>query len=164
MKSTIKIYLRSRKKYVFHEIDIDPDVEEFVQSKKWVIIRYYKGESLRTYFRFFENGKYTDLHRYLTGASKRFQEVDHINGNTLDNRRCNLRIVTHQKNMQNRGPIRGKYIKGVRKTKTGKFEARCMVNHVLYIAKYFDTEKEAAKAYNGLAMAFGDGFTRLNEL
>lgn len=32
------------------------------------------------------------LHRLITGATRRNQTVDHINGDTYDNRRCNLRV------------------------------------------------------------------------
>ena len=40
------------------------------------------------------------MHRLLTGA-KRGEEVDHINHDTLDNRRENLRVGTHKQNMEN---------------------------------------------------------------
>jgi hypothetical protein len=41
------------------------------------------------------------LHRYLTDAPKNVY-VDHINTNTLDNRRDNLRITTNEKNNKHR--------------------------------------------------------------
>lgn len=46
------------------------------------------------------SGKGT-LHRFLLGSMPNM-EIDHINRNKLDNRRNNLRFVTHQKNTQNR--------------------------------------------------------------
>ena len=44
------------------------------------------------------------LHRYVLGLLEIGSGgiVDHINGNTLDNRRENLRIVSHKENMNNR--------------------------------------------------------------
>lgn len=47
------------------------------------------------------------LHRFIMGA-KRGQIMDHINRDRLDNRRSNLRFVTVQQNMHNRGASRGK--------------------------------------------------------
>lgn len=41
------------------------------------------------------------LHRLLMGSPEAMV-VDHINGDRMDNRRCNLRIVTHAQNAKNR--------------------------------------------------------------
>lgn len=48
----------------------------------------------------YENSKTLRLHRYIS-QNVDGMDIDHINGNTLDNRSENLRIVTHQQNMQN---------------------------------------------------------------
>lgn len=41
------------------------------------------------------------LSRYVMGAEND-KVVDHLDGNTLDNRRINLRVVTRSENMKNR--------------------------------------------------------------
>jgi hypothetical protein len=41
------------------------------------------------------------LHRFITDAPEG-KSVDHINGNPLDNRKANLRLVTHSENLHNR--------------------------------------------------------------
>jgi len=46
-------------------------------------------------------GKKVYMHRFIMGGPKGLI-VDHINRQTLDNRRENLRIVTHSENMKNR--------------------------------------------------------------
>lgn len=46
-------------------------------------------------------GKRLLLHRFLMGTPTEL-DTDHINGNGLDNRRINLRICTHAKNLQNK--------------------------------------------------------------
>ncbi len=52
------------------------------------------------------------ISRFIMGAEKG-DIVDHINGNTLDNRKCNLRIVTTRENCQNRHDERTSRFPGV---------------------------------------------------
>ena len=44
------------------------------------------------------------LHRVLIPDVPKGYEVDHISLDTLDNRRCNLRVCTHQQNQCNQPP------------------------------------------------------------
>lgn len=57
-------------------------------------------------------GKSVRLHRLLLRPTDELV-CDHINGDKLDNRRANLRVVTQAQNMQNvltfKGPYRGVY-------------------------------------------------------
>ena len=71
------------------------------------------------------------------------QFVDHINHNTLDNRKCNLRVVTKSQNQMNAN------YKGVAKTKDGKFYAYIKINgKMLSLGKYvFEEEALFARWY-----------------
>jgi len=48
------------------------------------------------------NGKTVTLHHAIMGIPENGLVIDHINGNGLDNRKCNLRIVTNRENCQNK--------------------------------------------------------------
>jgi len=96
--------------------------------------------------------------RFLDVAEGMF--VDHINHDTLDNTRANLRLCTHSQNMFNRRKLKittSKY-KGVswykpRSLWVVKIQANKIPRHV----GYFQDEREAAKAYNTAAVKlFGD--------
>ena len=91
------------------------------------------------------------------------KEVDHKNGNTLDNRHSNLRVCTHQENCRNRRPNKNcvSSYKGVSWFK-GKWTAiiNCNGKH-RYLGR-FKNEIDAAKAYDKAAKkAFGE-FACLN--
>lgn len=91
--------------------------------------------------------------------------VDHINGDTLDNRRSNLRICTQHQNMMNQHKSK---VKGARFLKDrNKWQAYLNVSKPKRYFKcigYFNTQKEAAIAYNIEAkIRFGE-FACLNTI
>lgn len=87
-----------------------------------------------------------NLHRYLLGDPVGMV-VDHINGNTLDNRKCNLRSITNAENMQNlTGPHSDNSTgyRGVTRDKSGKrFQAFAQVNKEQHYLGLFSTAEEA---------------------
>jgi hypothetical protein len=90
-------------------------------------------------------------------------DVDHINMNPLDNRKENLRIIEHQKNCFNRPQLGGSSrFKGVYKTKTGRWRAEITINYKRMNLGTYDTQEEAAKAYNVTAVSLVGEFAYLN--
>ena len=78
-------------------------------------------------------------------------EVDHINHNTLDNRRCNLRLATHGQNMANSRPNKGRKYKGVWQIMGKYWVAFIGKNKKQIYLGSFSTPKLAAKAYDEAA-------------
>ena len=105
------------------------------------------------------------LHKFVTNAEKT-QKIDHKNRNTLDNRKENLRLCTQQQNTQNRRPLNGVKYKGVFEAnlKNGKKRYRsCIcVNYIGIRLGYFDSEEDAAKAYDKAAIEYHGEFAYLN--
>lgn len=74
--------------------------------------------------------------------------TDHINGNGLDNRRKNLRIVTNRENAQNRHVLKTSKYPGVTWQKEpGKWSARIMIDGRVRSLGLFSDEEKAADAY-----------------
>lgn len=106
------------------------------------------------------------LHRLLMGA-KEGEQVDHINGDVLDNRRSNLRIATRSEQGHNRG-IPGHNTSGYKGVSFYKRDQRWAAYIHLpnrgpkRFLGYFDTAEEAARAYDEAAKELHGEFARPN--
>jgi hypothetical protein len=89
------------------------------------------------------------IHRLIMNAPDGLV-VDHINHNTLDNRKSNLRVVTHLENLQNyikRIPNQSSGIRGISfDIKHKKWRVRRQINKKTIDLGYFDTIEDAQKA------------------
>jgi hypothetical protein len=88
--------------------------------------------------------------------------VDHINGNTLDNRRCNLRICTIQENSFNRRPSSKTGLKGVNFHR-GKWDAQIGHNGKQITIGSFATKEEAVRARDAKAIELWGEYAWLND-
>lgn len=85
--------------------------------------------------------------------------VDHINGDSLDDRACNLRHASIQQNAWNHKRRRklSKLPMGVRQTKNGRFQARIAVHKQTKYLGVFPTHQAASAAYQAARKeSFGD--------
>jgi hypothetical protein len=132
---------------------IDNDDFKRVSKYKWCLDgRYAKG---------YVNGKQIRLHVFVTNA-KLGEEIDHINGDGLDNRKCNLRVCTKSQNQMNKGIILNHTgYKGVHSRKSGLFYAQIWVGKNIHLGS-FKTAKEAADAYDEAALQVYGSFAKTN--
>jgi hypothetical protein len=103
------------------------------------------------------------MHRLIVNPPDEMY-TDHINGDKLDNRRCNLRICTNKENTRNKKKTCGtsKY-KGVSwDIKSSKWRASIAPNKICLYLGVFNTQEEAALAYNEAAIKYFGEFAKLN--
>lgn len=147
----------------------DEDFEE-LSKHKWHVKRskrqaqHYVTRTVKD-----ENGKYNKkrfMHRDIMKPEKGMM-VDHIDHNTLNNQKSNLRVCTHSQNQMNRRIEKGKSsrFKGVSKCKKkGMWEACIQANRKQKYLGAFDSELGAAIAYNDAARELFGEFANLNEI
>lgn len=106
------------------------------------------------------------MHRVILGIAEAGRHVygDHVNRDTLDNRRANLRITNNKGNQGNRkmqgGTSRYRGVSWFARDR--KWRAAIRVNRVQMNLGYFHEEKVAAQAYNVAALRHFGEFATLN--
>lgn len=150
-------------KFGQHYIIIDEeDYAEISKYKLWI------AKNKETYYGMLYEPKYpagTQLHKFLmrpTGG----KAVDHINGNGLDNRRSNLRLVTPIQNARNSiasKKDRASPYKGVFKHRK-KWMARITFRRKDVYLGSFTTQEEAARAYNEAVLKYHKEYGVYNDI
>ena len=115
------------------------------------------------------SGRYSKrlMHREIIGAL-RGEEVDHRDGNGLNNLRGNLRIATASQNQANSRKHRDAFhskFKGVTWHKRGRcWQVSCQKQGDRRFLFGFQSERSAARAYNRLARSLHGRFSRGNKI
>lgn len=138
---------------------VDDEDYEYLSQWKWYCEN--SGYARRTF-----NSVSVLMHVLLMNYPEKGQ-IDHINGNKLDNRRSNLRICSHQENNRNKSKAKGKTskYKGVWFDKSrNRWQAYIDHEYKRYHLGRFKTEIEAAKAYNKKAKELFGQFAKLNKV
>jgi hypothetical protein len=169
----VMVYRRHKYGYDFRRISIGEnewtilDAEDYYKycNFKWYVVgkerNFYAVRNIKA------KGKQTKtvrLHREIIKPPKR-RVVDHRNGDSLDNRRANLRIATRAQNCFNRrkkGNASSKYL-GVHFDKRhGLWAANIKCRGKSTWLGYFKSEKEAACTHDRAAIKYHGEFARLN--
>lgn len=155
-----------------HEVLIDSEDYELLSGFNWRPL-VTDSEGL-VYARAWRRSMHFYMHRLVIGAGPG-EEVDHKNGNGLDNRKDNLRIATHSQNLGNVGklrlgrpptsPYKGVYWDKAKRAWTAviaRDERYPNGRHKSQFLGRFSDEVEAARAYDRAAIARWGEFARLN--
>jgi len=135
---------------------VDEEVYDYLNCFKWATLRmgsvYHAARNIATKNKDAGRQKTSYMHHWILGFPGKGMMVDHINGNGLDNRKKNLRIVSCRVNNCNNerrrnGKTSSRYM-GVHWDKRDrKWRAKIRIKQREYLLGYFKNEKEAGEAY-----------------
>lgn len=156
------IFITNKKGEKYTVLFDDSDYS-LILSHKWYIAGGYAKTT---------TSKSVRMHRLVLGITDPSIHVDHKNHNTLDNRKENLRAGSHRDNMLNRKPRgKSKYL-GVytivnygRNNNGVRYEyiaAQIKINGKNKCLGFFDSEEQAAHAYDAAAKIYHGEFANLN--
>lgn len=147
------------------------DYESIVQHKWFAhkktrrLSRYYAERQVRYSKKQVLVGMHRDIMGLIIGDGL---QIDHVNGDGLDNRRSNLRVCTQAQNSANsRGRISRRLckFKGLQyknRLLTKPWLARITCNGKCHYLGYFATEEEAARVYDRKAVDLFGEFAHTN--
>ena len=126
--------------------------DAWLADRKWHVSNVYAASK--------HHGSYDKMHVLIMNPEKGMK-VDHINGDTLDNRRSNLRVCTHAENIRNCKTYKNNKlgVKGVF-VHQNRYRARIRFDNKVYELGIHDTIEAAAKAYERGAQRYHGEFAR----
>ena len=133
------------------------DAEDFDRIKDINWYRNLKNGPKRLVYIINQKGEF--LHRYVLDVPSGY-EVDHISCDTMDNRKCNLRVCTHQQNQCNQ-PLQCNNTSGVSGvsyySRRSKYRARIKICQKDIHLGYYHSFEEVVQARNvGMECMFGE--------
>ena len=149
---------------------VDDEDYERVSQFKWLAVKNKRKNTVQVYAMTtvwipkWKKSIALFLHHFILSYNPKGLQVDHIDRNTLNNQKQNLRHCTNTENNYNKpkGNFKNNY-KGVHYyAERNKFRVNINVNKKYIFIGYFDDEIEAAKAYNEAAIKYHGEFACLN--
>lgn len=139
---------------------VDKEDEPYLRMGEWKGVK--QGKNVYVYL-VFKGKPGRSFHRQLMSA-RQGEIVDHIDGNTLNNSKSNLRKVTASQNSTNRPKNKNNTtgFKGVRQRPDGRFEAKIRKAGKDYYLGVFTTAENAAMAYDDASIELHKEHGRLN--
>jgi hypothetical protein len=143
-------------------LQVSPEDQDLIDAYSW-----YAKDSTDKYACAWIDGRNQYLHRIIAGRmGLNLQgQIDHHNGDKLDNRRSNLRAASHGQNQHNVGLQSNNTtgFKGVSFHKRiGKYQALIRFHGKRHHLGYHGTAEQAARAYDDAAREKFGEFARLN--
>jgi len=147
------------------------DDKDFEWLNQWTWTAHYCKHSGLTYVMRNERDKETKkvtritMHREITNAPEDMY-VDHINHDTLDNQRSNIRLATSAQNSYNVRMKRSNSTgyKGIDRLPSKNWRARIRFSGTRLTVGIFSKKEDAARAYNEAAIKYHGEFACLNKI
>ena len=145
---------------------IDLDDYDLVSQYTWRVVK--KKNKFYVITGSFKNGTEIYLHRLLCNDCDDTKEVDHIDGNSLNNRRINLRAVSRQENIDNIRAPRTDSKTGIRGVSQDKRTLNYIVDFSYHGKRYYfkpwGTLAEAVYCRRCVEEQFGKHLVEVNPL
>ena len=143
---------------------VDNEDFKMISKHKWYCVRNKGNNYARRNVGVKPNRSSIEMHRVVLKCPNGMV-IDHINGNSLDNRKKNLRVCTQAENTRNRIQRRSckNKFKGITFHKHSKvWHAQICINYNNIYLGSFKNQKSAAIAYDAYAKRIHKQFARTN--